>query len=307
MGLSSPSPSSTAKSLSSSRRRLGQETKSSSSDEFDVDLQHNPFRYPKEDVLLMREREKREKMEAAERVKGLKIWEKGTSSSAVPIVSRRAVVSSLPSSSSPAASSSMSQYLGQSLPLHAQLASQRQTHKAGRASDKENMADFLAKKKDMFLIQMSLDTKRAEIQMLEEKAQMKEDALKKSEMMLEEDAMRFDIFLKDNDRAAHDAMKMADKETKEKQEKQLEIKKLMAEIHKVDSDIQKYEEKLSACTKYKDFLDRLTPQDVRQQQAQRRRERRQKKKEQQRLHKLKEAQAQQQQQQQQQRQPSIWS
>ena len=64
---------------------------------------------------------------------------------------------------------------------------------------------------------------------------MKEDALKKarscrllqalnslfeqSEMMLEEDAMRFDAFLKDNDRKAHDALKKADQETKEKQEK----------------------------------------------------------------------------------------
>ena len=82
---------------------------------------------------------------------------------------------------------------------------------------------------------MSLDTKRAEIQAyaapppsrarslarplvlmiplvpdsyrLEEKAQMKEEALKKSELMLEEDAMRFDAFLKDNDRKAHDALK----------------------------------------------------------------------------------------------------
>lgn len=42
---------------------------------------------------------------------------------------------------------------------------------------------------------------------LEEKAQMKEDALKKSEMMLEEDAMRFDAFLKEHDRKAHDALK----------------------------------------------------------------------------------------------------
>jgi hypothetical protein len=31
--------------------------------------------------------------------------------------------------------------------------------------------------------------------------------LRKSEMMLEEDAMRFDAFLKENDRKAHDALK----------------------------------------------------------------------------------------------------
>mmetsp|Transcript_13986 Transcript_13986/g.27124 ORF Transcript_13986/g.27124 Transcript_13986/m.27124 type:complete len:435 (+) Transcript_13986:357-1661(+) len=129
----------------------------------------------------------------------------------------------------------------------------------GRRREKENMDDFIQKKRDMFLIQMSLDTKRQEIQKLEEKAQMKEDALRKSEMMLEEDAMRFDAFLKENDRKAHNALKRADTETKQKQEKVSEIKKLNQEIAKVDAEMSKYEEQLNACLKYKKFLDDLTP------------------------------------------------
>lgn len=55
-----------------------------------------------------------------------------------------------------------------------------------RRREKENMADFIAKKREMFLVQMSLDTKREEIRKLEQKAHMKEEALKKSELMLEE-------------------------------------------------------------------------------------------------------------------------
>ena len=50
-----------------------------------------------------------------------------------------------------------------------------------RRREKENMADFIAKKREMFLVQMSLDTKREEIRKLEQKAHMKEEALKKSE------------------------------------------------------------------------------------------------------------------------------
>jgi DNA repair exonuclease SbcCD ATPase subunit len=88
---------------------------------------------------------------------------------------------------------------------------------------------------------------------------MKEDALRKSEMMLEEDAMRFDAFLKENDRKAHEALKRADTETKEKQEKVIEIKRLNQEINKVDNEMSKYEEQLNACLKYKRFLDNLTP------------------------------------------------
>merc|ERR1712226_1388744 len=89
-------------------------------------------------------------------------------------------------------------------------------------------------------------------------AQMKEDALRKSEMMLEEDAMRFDAFLKENDKKAHDALKRADLETKEKQEKVIEIKRLNQAISKVDNEMSKYEEQLNACLKYKKFLDDLT-------------------------------------------------
>ena len=71
-----------------------------------------------------------------------------------------------------------------------------------RRNEKENTTEFVAKKREMFLVQMSLDTKREEIRKLEEKAQMKEEALQRSEQMLEEDAMRFDAFLKENDKKA---------------------------------------------------------------------------------------------------------
>lgn len=77
-----------------------------------------------------------------------------------------------------------------------------------RRQEKENMTEFIAKKREMFLVQMALDTKREEIRKLEEKAQMKEEALLRSEQMLEENAMRFDAFLKENDKKAHDAIKV---------------------------------------------------------------------------------------------------
>ena len=42
---------------------------------------------------------------------------------------------------------------------------------------------------------------------LEEKAQMKEEALLKAELMLEEDANRFEQFLQDNDAKCAEAIK----------------------------------------------------------------------------------------------------
>lgn len=66
---------------------------------------------------------------------------------------------------------------------------------------------------------MSLDTKRAEIRKLEERARQRDEALKKSEAMLEDDAVRFDAFLKENDDKVQEAIKNAEVEAKAKQDK----------------------------------------------------------------------------------------
>lgn len=49
----------------------------------------------------------------------------------------------------------------------------------------ENLAEFISKKRDMFLVQMSLDTKKAEIKKLEEAAKKREEMLDRSEKMLQ--------------------------------------------------------------------------------------------------------------------------
>ena len=143
-----------------------------------------------------------------------------------------------------------------------------------RRRDKENMTDFIAKKREIFLVQMSLDTKRAEIRKLEERALQREEALAKSERMLEEDALRFDAFLKENDQKVQEAIKRAELEAKAKQEKMQEIKRLNANITTIRSELNKYEEQLDDCRKYKEFLDSLTPPEFFKEQEDRRNARR---------------------------------
>lgn len=139
--------------------------------------------------------------------------------------------------------------------------------------EKENMADFILKKREMFLVQMSLDTKRADIRKLEEQAQQREEALRKSEQMLDEDSVRFDAFLKENDYKAVEAIRKAEAETKAKQDKVQEIKKLVAQISAVKSEMSKYEEQLEDCKRYRDFLNKLTPEEWKIEQAQKRMQR----------------------------------
>merc|ERR1719299_144299 len=133
---------------------------------------------------------------------------------------------------------------------------------------KENITDFVAKKREMFLVQMSLDVKKAEILKLDEKTKMKEDALKKSQAMLDEDVTRFDTFLQANDAKAHKAMKHAEDMTKKKQEKMQRIKQLRSQISAIQSEISKHKEQKEECIKFKTFLEKLTPIEWKEKKAQ---------------------------------------
>ena len=235
----------------------------------------NPFLAPTADLYQLKQAEQAAKQAAKQANSNLKIWQKSNNTKPVTITSPSGTSTSLPSP--PAAASSS--YLQRVQARNAFLASSSHSHSSTSSSpadllranvdkqfypsrlhhaDKLNMSTFIQQKRDMFLLHMSLTTKRHEIDKLEEKAAMKEEALKKSELMLEEDAMRFDAFLKENDRKAHESLKRADRESKEKNERIVEIKKLNAEIGKVESEMNKYEEQLVNCIRYKQFLDGLT-------------------------------------------------
>uniref|UniRef100_A0A7S1CA91 DUF4200 domain-containing protein n=1 Tax=Bicosoecida sp. CB-2014 TaxID=1486930 RepID=A0A7S1CA91_9STRA len=212
----------------------------------------NPFVLPSdEEVFKMREEERRKKRETRHRLKTMKVWEKTTQSSRM---GKTRQISDLLPPADAGASAGARHTRGLVAAATAAISNDRRR-------EKENMADFIAKKREMFLVQMSLDTKREEIRKLEHKAHMKEEALKKSELMLEEDAIRFDAFLKENDKKAHEAIKNAEREAKLKQDKVQEIKKLKHAINVVQSDKSKCEEALADCQRYKRFLDDLTPRE----------------------------------------------
>lgn len=214
-------------------------------------------------MFKLREEERARKFEERERVKSLSVEEKSTFTSRM-------------GGSMAAALAEVSEGVGGGSGGHG-------GHGGGdggppgldnRRRDKENMTDFIAKKREIFLVQMSLDTKRAEIRKLEERALQREEALAKSERMLEEDALRFDAFLKENDQKVQEAIKRAELEGKAKQEKMQEIKRLNANITTIRSELNKYEEQLDDCRKYKAFLDSLTPPEFFKEQQDRRHARR---------------------------------
>ena len=209
-------------------------------------IPENPFKLPSDDkIFRMREEEKKKKETEKLDGKNLKVWQKTHSDA----TSRSGRLQELIGETRTLKLSDVAKGDPESTKLVA----------PPRRQEKENMTEFITKKREMFLVQMSLDTKREEIRKLEEKAQMKEEALQRSEQMLEEDAMRFDAFLKENDKKAHDAIKRADEETKRKQEKTSEIKRLTQQIQALSSEMSKHRESLEDCMRYKKFLDMSAP------------------------------------------------
>ena len=181
-----------------------------------MEREKNPFHVPAdEEVFALRDEEAARKRAEREKAKELHVWEKG--------------VKKNPSAALLASEPGLQEANAlQQSKLNLVAAATRD-----RRKEKEHMGEFIAKKREMFLVQMSLDTKRAEIRKLEERAQQREEALRKSEQMLEEDALRFDQFLKDNDQKAVQAIKKAEAETKAKAEKVQEIKKLNMHITQI--------------------------------------------------------------------------
>ncbi|CAD7925220.1 unnamed protein product [Amoebophrya sp. A120] len=210
----------------------------------------NPFRLPPdEEIFLLREEEKRRKAEERELKKNQKVWEKKTASCRL-IPSKR---------------------LREEGGKKEEAGKHEVIDKKAVPRERENTTDFVAKKREMFLVQMSLDVKKAEILKLDEKARAKETALKKSQQMLDEDVTRFDTFLQANDAKAHKAMRHAEEMTKVKQERLQKIKHLRGKIAQIQSEISKYKEQKEECVKFRKFLDHLTPVEWKQKQAELRR------------------------------------
>ncbi|KAJ1550866.1 Cilia- and flagella-associated protein 100, partial [Nowakowskiella sp. JEL0078] len=136
-----------------------------------------------------------------------------------------------------------------------------QQARADRHFGKENLHDFIAKKREMFLVQYALGVKREEMRKLEEIAQAEEQKLLNDEKALEEDAAKFDAFLKENDKNSVEAIKKAEHETKAKLEKIQEIKKLNINIMVIRSEMSKNEDQLRDLQRYRLFLDKLTPKE----------------------------------------------
>ncbi|EDO43894.1 predicted protein [Nematostella vectensis] len=239
----------------------------------DHDPKHNPFTIPSDnDIFTLRDKERQWKQQERVKQRNLKVHEKSTYTSRVN--AKTAAMRRIGEASDDEDIDEEKKDKDGAIAVKDDpgftLAITRDRH-----VEKENLADFIAKKREMFLVQYSLGVKRDEMRKLEEIAQAEEKKLELAEQYLEEDAAMFDEFLKENDKNSVETIKVAEAETKLKLEKVAEIKKINGHMMAIKSEISKNEDLLKEYLLYKQFLDSLTPQEWRESKRKAREEKRQ--------------------------------
>ncbi len=85
-----------------------------------------------------------------------------------------------------------------------------------RVKVNEPMHEFVSKKRQTLLFQMLIDHKREKINEFENLTRMHRKGLERAEQMLDEDMEAFNSYLSENKKEARDAIKRAEKQTREK-------------------------------------------------------------------------------------------
>ncbi|XP_032272795.1 coiled-coil domain-containing protein 38 [Phoca vitulina] len=132
---------------------------------------------------------------------------------------------------------------------------------------KRTIHEFINDQRDRFLLEYALSTKRNTIKKFEKHMVAKERQLTRAEKKLQEDAMAFEEFLRENDQRSADALKTAAQETINKLQMTAELKKASMEVQAVKSEIAKTEFLLREYMKYGFFLLKLSPKHWQIQQA----------------------------------------
>lgn len=124
---------------------------------------------------------------------------------------------------------------------------------------KEGIVEYINRKREMFLVKYAISVKREEMRKLEKLARDEEQKLVIAEQCLEDDAVTFDLFLKENDKSSVEAIRQAEIEMRKKLDKVAEVKRLSNIIRGIQTELSKQEEKLSELKRYRMFIDQLTP------------------------------------------------
>jgi hypothetical protein len=123
----------------------------------------------------------------------------------------------------------------------------------------EGLRDFIDQKRDIFLAQLAIDTKREELERLERLEREEQERLnaQEAEIVLFRDQFR--AFLDADARSLADAQRAADAMAKQRGEISQRIRQVSLQNSSLRNDIALHEEKVAECELFRDFIEGLTP------------------------------------------------
>ncbi|XP_009707922.1 PREDICTED: coiled-coil domain-containing protein 37 [Cariama cristata] len=255
----SPHTKSTSKSLSSKPGMKTQLVLSESPEEDEENPMRNPFTIPPDiDIFSIRDKERKRAKEERERMKTMKVHEKMTHSTKIKAKQkgfRKALQKEEEEEARKQATNE------ERLKTPQQRLSWQTAIKKGYTLEKETFHDYINDRREIFLLEYTIAIKRDEIQRMENIAKNEERKLEKAEYYLEKDAAMFNEFLKENHKNSIQAMKIAEKETKAKTKKIMEIQAITSQIENLQSDISRLKYTLQEYKMYRDFLYQLSPKE----------------------------------------------
>lgn len=129
---------------------------------------------------------------------------------------------------------------------------------------KEGLRDFIDQKREIFLAQLAIETKKEELFRLERLEQEEKDNLQKKEQEIDLFKEQFRSFLENDNKITEEKYQEAKNKESMRTKVSDEIKRISSENSNLRNDIALYEEKYKECEEYREFLEELTPYHWRQ-------------------------------------------
>lgn len=217
-----------------------------------------PFHGPDDkDIFLARDTEKQKRMEAKEKAKNLKIWDKKTATSRLPLKKFR-------DAEIPPADTDKHVFIYTNtekdiIDRAKNICKERVQLPKGQRS--QNAYEFIEQKKEMFLVQLSHNTIQKEIGHLDHKVERKQKALEQSEKLLKEDELEVRNYVEENSSETKKIEALAEKKHQERKQKEDRLKHIDAHITNLRSEYQKNQDVLENLQDHKNFLVKLSDTD----------------------------------------------
>jgi len=236
---------------------------------------YSPFRLPGDDeVFVYRELERKKREEIKALSQDLKIWDKKIGTSKRPL--------RLFKGFEPTAKENIKVFghagfsvKDKTMIVEAQrIINERRKYKDFKGKEhKEGIVELLEQKKEMFLVERTVGIIEKEKEVLIEKAAEKDDALKKSDEMLEKDWKEFEAYKQNNKQETDLAIQRYNQEVDARKRTETLYKIKNNDLTSIKAEKTKNEELIQKYHDAKTFLQKLTPKEFLEQRAREVRER----------------------------------